>query len=354
MTKRYLLLISAIAFLLPYGFAQNRKKVTKKPVKEEVIQEDPRITQMLSATRRILFIDSMVVDFHDFIKHIPLSEECGQLLQQDSLATYINELKDHKLTTAFNATDSLYHIMESHCIAQEWEPQTPIKGLGEASANFPYMMPDGITLYFAQKGEKSIGGYDLFVTRYDSGSGTFLRSENIGMPFSSEANDYLYAIDETNNLGYLVTDRRQPAGKVCIYVFVPNETRRIYQTEAYTDEQLRSFASIGNIKDTWTSNEMELNDAILRLNDARAKFNATGSSDAISSVKTPLDDLRHQADVLTKALQLARNYYARANENERRDLRTEILNSEQELETLQLEIRQKEKEERNKTYSNNN
>ena len=151
-----------------------------------------------------------------------------------------------------------------------------------------------------------------------------------------------------------MTDRRQPAGKVCIYVFVPNETRRIYQTEAYTDEQLRSFASIGNIKDTWTSNEMELNDAILRLNDARAKFNATGSSDAISSVKTPLDDLRHQADVLAKALQLARNYYARANENERRDLRTEILNSEQELETLQLEIRQKEKKERNKTYSNNN
>ena len=43
------------------------------------------------------------------------------------------------------------------------------------------------------------------------------------MPFNSEANDYLYVIDEANNLGWFATDRRQPEDTVCVYVFIPSE-----------------------------------------------------------------------------------------------------------------------------------
>ena len=60
--------------------------------------------------------------------------------------------------------------------------------------------------------------------------------------------------------------------------------------------------------------------------------------------QTELDDLRHQADVLSKALTMARNYYATANDDERQKLRGEILHSEQQLEMLQTEIRNKEKQ----------
>ena len=69
----------------------------------------------------------------------------------------------------------------------------------------------------------------------------------------------------------------------------------------------------------------------------------------ISEFSSELDDLRHQAEVLNKALRMARNYYARANKSERQTLRSEILKSEQELEQLQLEIRKKEKAEQNDT-----
>ena len=57
------------------------------------------------------------------------------------------------------------------------------------------------------------------------------------MPFNSPANDYMYAIDEFNNIGWFASDRYQPDNKVCIYVFVPNSSKEVYNYES-TDEQI--------------------------------------------------------------------------------------------------------------------
>lgn len=326
--------------------AQRRRRPVKQPVKVE----DPRIVQMLAAIQQIMFVDSMVVDKQDFVRHIPLSSECGILEMKDSLAQYTNEIGDHRLSTYFNPTDSLLHIAVSDYIGNLWTTPTHVNGISNNSANFPFMMPDGITLYYAQKGEKSLGGYDLFVTRYDEENGAYLRAENLGMPFASEANDYLYAIDEKYQLGYFVTDRRQPEGKVCIYVFVPNTTRKVYQSEAYSEEKLHSLARIDRISDTW-SNMTVRNQALQRLKAARSE--ATGIKSKHQTDSRPvseLDNLRHQAEVLEKSLLLARNYYARASENDRQTLRGEIIKSEKELETLQIEIRKKEKMQRNTSH----
>lgn len=344
--KKYAIILLALMLLMPSAVqAQRRKRTARKAA----VVEDPRIQQMLASTQQIVFIDSMVVGRHDFLRHIPLSQECGKLEMTDSLGQFTNELKDHRLAAYFDTADSLCHIGTSDYIGNKWTALQRAEGIAAADANFPFLMPDGITLYYAQKGEKSIGGYDLFVTRYDNDSGTFLRAENLGMPFSSTANDYLYAIDETHNLGYFVTDRRQPKDSVCIYVFVPNESRKVYQSEAYSDEQLRALAGISRIADTWTDKTVR-QEALGRLEQAKAQ---TSKLKAQSSKPTALDDLRHQADVLEKALLLARNYYAKASAADRQTLRSEILKSERELETLQLEIRQKEKEERNRNYHNN-
>ncbi|MBR1449051.1 MAG: hypothetical protein IJ588_09970 [Prevotella sp.] len=343
--RRLTILLLALLMLGTAAEAQRNKRVTRKPAKPVVV-EDPRIAQMLAATQQIMFIDSMVVDKADFVRHLPLSAECGTLEMKDSLMQFTNELGDHRLTTYFDASDSLCHMAQSDYIGNYWTTPERVRGIGDAAVNFPFLMPDGITLYMAQKGEKSLGGYDLFVTRYDGDEAAFLRAENLGMPFASDANDYLYAIDEKHQLGYFVTDRRQPEGKVCIYVFVPNATRKVYQSEAYGEEKLRSLARIDRIADTWTS-VPERNQALHRLEAAKAEAARNGKQNAHQQPATELDNLRHQAEVLDKALLLARNYYAKANAADRQTLRGEIIKSEQELEALQLKIRQIEKQRRN-------
>lgn len=354
--KRYIIAVIALFVLLPQSSSAQRRKSTakKKTPAKEVKIEDPRIQQMLVSTQQIMFIDSMVVSRTDFMRHIPLSSESGYLEQTDSMGQFTNELKDHRLTAVYQAADSASHLYQSDYIGNRWTAPVMVDGISSAPANFPFMMADGTTLYFAQKGEKSIGGYDIFVTRYDSDSGSFLKAENIGMPFSSTANDYLYAIDEANNLGYFVTDRHQPADKVCIYVFVPNETRRIYDSEAYSDKQLRALADISRIAETW-QNKSERQQALQRYQQAKKLHAQTIQRASGQNQKgSALESLRHQVAVLEKALLLARNYYARANDYERKTLRQEILTSERELETLQLEIRKEEKKQNAVLYKDNN
>lgn len=349
--KRYVILLLALTMIIPSGFAQRRKKaVRKKQTKKEVVVEDPRIAQMLASTQQIMFIDSMVVSKRNFLSYIPLSRDAGLAEQNDSLGQFTNELRDHRLIVSYSKKDSACHISQCDYIANTWTVPVRVKGISDASANFPFLMPDGITLYFAQQGENSIGGYDLFVTRYDAESGAFLKAENLGMPFSSTANDYFYAIDETSNLGYFVTDRNQPKGKVCIYVFEPNQTRKIYQSEAYSDQKLRSLAAVSKIADTWADKKQQ-QEALTRYRSAKSQASNLKSQTSNSS---ELDNLRHQAEVLEKALLLARNYYARASEDERVSLRPEILKSEKELESLQLEIRKAEKAHHNELYKGNN
>ena len=317
--------------------AQRKGRVTKQQKVEEP-EEDPRITQMLAATQQVSFVDSMVVDKADFMRHIPLSSHIGKLTQASGLGTFTNEMGDHRLSTTADST-----IISTDFIANRWTDPLPIEGIGTAPAANPFLMPDGITLYYAQKGEKSIGGYDIFVTRYDSENTRFLRPENIGMPFASEANDLFYAIDEFNQIGYFVTDRRQPSGKVCIYTFIPSDKRQTYNTEAYSDEQLRSLAAISRIADTWSDKESR-NDALTRLEKARATANGSLTSAREGQGMSEIEQLRHQAEVLGKALTLARNTYARATAEQRQKLRGEIISSEQQLEQLQTDIRNKEKQ----------
>ncbi len=52
------------------------------------------------------------------------------------------------------------------------------------------------------------------------------------MPFDSPYNHYMHVIDQYNNLGWFASDRFQPEGKICIYVFIPNSSKQTYNYEA--------------------------------------------------------------------------------------------------------------------------
>lgn len=231
------------------------------------------------------------------------------------------------------------------------------------------MMADGITLYFAARGSESIGGYDIFFTRSDSENGRFFKPENLGMPFNSEANDYMFAIDEMANIGYFVTDRRQPDGKVCVYTFIPPKTHRTYP-ETYTKEQIRSRAEIRRISDTW-GNGKDRKTALTRLQNLRSigkRASAATGSKAIrfvindrvtytsaSQFRAPDNDIlfaeylsmQKQQKELKDNLDKSRNFYSKAKADDRQIIGKEILDNEKRYETSIREMKKLEKRIRN-------
>lgn len=371
-----------LILLLPLALCAQKKKkrVVKKPA-VEVQKEDPRITNMREMTQQIIFVDSIVTDKNQFLTHLRVSHESGTIMcpkqflnksQDDSTSVFINEMGNKAYFSL--PDDSLYQQLYTiDKLGGEWSRPMAIQGISEgiSQAAYPFMLNDGITFYFAGKGEESIGGYDIFFTRYDSHSSRFLKPENIGMPFNSEANDYMYAIDEYNRIGYFVSDRHQPEGKVCIYVFVPSDSRKTYDLSAYTEQQMRGFAAISCIADTWGDGK-ERQAALTRLKNIGATGKDTQAgltadtdqllviSDALtySSAKDfrsreaaalyeQLVTARKQLSTLNKELDSARDDFAKANASDREGLKKEILLGEEEVLQLAERIKTLEKQTRN-------
>lgn len=220
--------------------------------KEKALSQKHLFETMLSGTAKVLFVDSMVVDKNNFFSKIPLSSDAGTLEFIDKRFTYTNELKNHRI---YADGDSIhgFHLFSTDYLGDNWSQPKQLKELDEEvkDAQFPFLLSDGVTLFFAAKGDKSIGGYDIFMTLFNEESGTYYKPENYGLPFNSTANDYLLAIDDVHSLGWLVSDRYQPKGKVCIYTFVPTMPRQNFTADNIRDKQLEAYAKLTSIQETW-------------------------------------------------------------------------------------------------------
>lgn len=267
--------------ILNYQIADLTKR--KLPtIHEEALLEIARKSRLrLHATEQVTFIDSIVLPKKQVLQQIKLSQECGTIMnyadffktKDNDCTLFRNELGNYIVYAEPNQKGHL-RLKEKSLIGGEWSMEKQLKGFEEEETdnfNFPFMLTDGITMYYAAECEESIGGYDIFMTRYDADNGQFLAPENIGMPFNSPANDYLMVIDEEQQLGWFVTDRNQPADTVCLYTFIPTETRRIYNENEIGEKKLASFARIASIKDTWKDMNV-VNDAKKRLAEARQGF----------------------------------------------------------------------------------
>lgn len=240
----------------------------------EILRESARNgRQKLAATERMVVIDSVVVKASEALSAIKLSHESGRI---DTYAStyhvndstgctiYENDLGNRRYL-AIPTNNGGSQLAVTDLIGTNWSEPVILTGLYESlRQNYPFLMADGVTLYYAATGNESIGGYDIFVTRADGNEGECLKPENIGFPYNSTANDYLLAIDEQSKLGWFVTDRLQTDDNVCIYTFIPNETRDIYPAET-EPARLRSLAKLNSIKDTWENNSEEIKQAQHRL-----------------------------------------------------------------------------------------
>lgn len=233
----------------------------KQPVEiyENKLDLAEKAQRMMEKAEDIQIIDSLVVDKNDFLSAYVLSEESGSLVPyQDFFQTsealpstvYTNQ-KGDMIYYAHPTDEDRFCLFSQSKLIDQWgdEKQLPMNINSNDDDNYPFVLSDGVTIYYASKGNGSLGGYDLFVTRYNLNSDSYLTPEQLGMPYNSPFNDYMMVIDETKGLGWFVSDRFQPEGKVCVYLFIPNDDRR--RIEGDDLEQKRARASIASIRDSW-------------------------------------------------------------------------------------------------------
>ena len=221
-----------------------------------------RLYRMVSATGKVCVIDSVVVDKESFLSAYKMGRDAASIYsvadyfdEEDEDGGYLSETE--RGTDIYYAMcngmagDSLLKLYHSSMVGEQWSKPAKLSGFETGgNDNYPFMLADGLTLYFASDGEGSVGGYDIFVTRYDSENGRYLRPDNVGMPFNSTANDYMMAVNEVAGLWGFASDRRQPAGKVCVYVFVYDDAKERFDIERDGYANVLKFALLHDIAST--------------------------------------------------------------------------------------------------------
>jgi len=332
----------------------------KKPQMQSIDSIKPLLKRVENLARMVLrcediqIIDSVIVDKTGFLKAYLVGSETGTFEQSGASVVYENQLKDRRYFGKKDKT-GFFRLYSQQKIQDNWADEKPLNIPSDNAGddNFPFVMPDGVTIYYASTGNGSIGGYDLFVSRYNSDNDIYLAPNQMGMPFNSLYNDYMLVIDELNNIGYFATDRFQPEDKVVIYTFIPNSEVKPIDT---ADEQmLINRAKITAIRDSWRPNVNYQNilaklktdiarekvqtqvkkDFTFVINDSivyytLADFESNTAKNSYLQSKEMGDKIR----TMENQLDAQRKAFAEGNQTKKQSLRSSILANERQLETM--------------------
>ena len=374
------ILLAALLVILPSSVdAQKKKSATKAKVKQKTTVVDNELEQRLESmrgfTQKVMFIDSVVVSKSKLLSSLNIPDEAGSIqaynkffntTDQPNSIVYLNQLRNKCVFSKF--ADGGWDLYSQEMIGEKWSNAVPLKGLDilgdDVDINWPFLLSDGTTLYFAAKGEESIGGFDIFMTRYDETTQSYLKPENIGMPFNSIDNDYFFIVDEYDGIGWFATDRNQPEGKVCIYSFIYNNVRENYVVDEYTPEQLRQLSEIHSISQTWTSNQARLgaleqltavykrkftqkkkNDFEFVINDELTYTTLTDfRSVEAAEMYVDLNELLRKKNKLDSSMERARIAYPTARQAQREQYKQQLLAAEKQSEKYETDIKNLSKE----------
>ncbi len=183
---------------------------------------------MARFARKPKVIDRRRFSLEDFFLYYPLEDRSWRSIpnQLDSSASdglvralYAPEWDDAIL---FSAPDG--KGVRNICLMEfedtMWTAPVPAgeavtSGSGEI---YPMFSPDRKTMYFASQGFYGIGGYDLYMSDWDAEKGEWTAPRNMGFPYSSPADDFLFVNSEDGQYSLFASNRECSRDSVFVYV----------------------------------------------------------------------------------------------------------------------------------------
>jgi len=125
-----------------------------------------------------------------------------------------------------------------------------------------FVHPDGKTMYFSSQGHKTMGGYDIFKSKYDEKTGKWGEPENLGYPVNTPDDDVFFVISASGKHGYYASFNASGYGEKDIYMitFLGPEKPMVLGNE---DNLLASLAA--PVKETVIAPTLQIKEAQLTI-----------------------------------------------------------------------------------------
>ena len=192
-----------------------------------------RMLQSENGRNMMSFADTPTVvakhrfSLEDFFLYYPLKDRSWRPVpnQLDSLGSSFARavyVPDQSTTLYYTAEDSecIRNIYVTHLKDTLWTvPSLLNEQMTSADDEiYPMLSPDGKEMYFASRGLYGTGGYDLYVSEWDEDLKDWSIPLNMGFPYSSPADDFLFMNTDDGQYSIFASNRDCPADSVWVYV----------------------------------------------------------------------------------------------------------------------------------------
>lgn len=163
---------------------------------------------------------------NDFLKRYHPVKDVGTIMRNADFfesgvdpegVLYLTERGD-EVYFAMKEEDGQRNLYKMEKLLDGWGDAKPLTDINtEVDDVYPFLMIDGETLYFSSDREGSLGGLDIYRCVYDSETKTFTNPVNMGIPFNSPKDDYLFVADDFNKVAWFASNRETPDSLVMVY-----------------------------------------------------------------------------------------------------------------------------------------
>lgn len=188
---------------------------------------------LLSALTDVVVIDKKQAPESEFFRYYNLENIGGKILTTpEELLTKADRKAGHRGVIHFpKGANVVYYssygantstgldIYQATRVAGEFTDIRKVDGPINTAMDeeFPFLHPDGNTLYFASKGHNSMGGYDIFVSRREPTSGQWSDPVNLDFAINTPDDDLFYVADSLNQRAFFASGRSSAAGDLHVY-----------------------------------------------------------------------------------------------------------------------------------------
>jgi len=310
----------------------------------------------------IKVIKKDTVDKKSLLNYINLSKDAGELMLSqkffvsgvDNDQIIFRTERGNEVLFPVKEADNRWNLYKIVRLLDSWnDPEKLDKPVNSAYDElYPFLLIDGVTLYFSSNRPGGMGGLDIYQSFYDPETGTFSEPSNLGPPFNSQYDDFMLVPDLYEGKAWFVTNRNIENDQYVVVEIIWDDS--VIKNNTENINQLLHIAALpinedvffhnkkpSELKDNRQQNQKNvfyfmINDTLIYKNKEQFR-----SSEALEAFNTGFEIEKIKNNLLVQLEKKRINFAQSYDKNEQNKLYNDIVSIEQQTYGLDVEINKK-------------